>query len=123
MPGGRTIETFLARYPAEVRDLALSVRTLLKQTMPGVSERLDASARIIGYSYGPGYKGLVCTIIPSRKGVKLGFFRGSELPDPGGLLQGAGKVHRHVPLQTLRDLERPGLKPLVKTAVVAWKKR
>src|ERR1700691_5348638 len=36
--------------------------------------------------------------------VNVGFFRGAMLPDPGGLLQGAGKRMRHVKL-------RPGAEP------------
>ena len=31
--------------------------------------------------------------------VNVGFFRGSTLPDPTGLLQGAGKLGRHVKLR------------------------
>jgi hypothetical protein len=30
--------------------------------------------------------------------VNVGFFRGAELPDPRGLLQGSGKMMRHVKL-------------------------
>lgn len=36
--------------------------------------------------------------------VNVGFFQGAELPDPAGLLQGAGKFMRHVNL-------RPGALP------------
>jgi len=77
----------------------------------------------IAYSYGPGYKGLVCTLILSRKGVKLGIVRGSELPDPKQLLDGSGKVHRFVQLNAPADLKRPGVKTLVKAAHKAWKVR
>jgi hypothetical protein len=72
---------------------------------------------------GPGYKGLVCTLLLSKTGVKIGIARGSELPDPKPLMQGSGKVHRHVQLQTIADLKQPGLKPLLKAALSAWKKR
>ena len=60
---------------------------------------------MIAYSYGPGCKGLVCTLILSRKGVKLGIVRGSELPDPKQLLEGSGKVHRFVQLNAPADLK------------------
>ena len=78
---------------------------------------------MIGFSYSPGYKGTVCALILSKTGVKIGLFRGSELPDPKGLLRGSGKVHRHVALETLADLKQPGLKPLLKAALAAWKAR
>lgn len=73
--------------------------------------------------YGPGYKGLVCTLILSRIGVKLGVVRGSELPDPKHLLEGSGKVHRYVQLTSPADVKRPGLKTLVAAAYEAWKGR
>jgi hypothetical protein len=59
----------------------------------------------------------------SRNGVKLGLFRGSELPDPKRLLKGAGKVHRHVHLRSPADLENPALKQLIEDALAAWRAR
>jgi hypothetical protein len=117
------IETFLAPYPPEVRDLALAAREFLGQAFPGAAETLDDSAKCFGYGYGPGYKGLVCTLLLSRTGVKLGIARGSELPDPNQLMRGSGKVHRHVQLRTTADLKQPGLRPLLKAALAAWKER
>jgi hypothetical protein len=59
----------------------------------------------------------------SKRGVKIGVARGSELPDPNSLLQGSGKVHRHVPLHEIGDLKHPGLKTILETGVDAWRKR
>lgn len=109
----------MGTVPPEVRDLAEAARRLLDGAFPGVAQSLDESAKLIGYSYGPGYKGVVCTLILSRKGVKLGIVRGSELPDPKQLMQGSGKVHRYVDLRTIADVKRPGLKPLLKAALAA----
>jgi hypothetical protein len=117
------IESFLAAYPPEVGELAHAARRLLGEALPGSEETLDKTARVIGFGYGPGYKGCVCTLIMSQKGVKLGIARGSELPDPKGLMAGSGKVHRHVQLEKLADLKQPGLKPLIKAALAAWKER
>ncbi len=113
----KDVETFLAAYPREVRDVALAARNLLRKAVPGATETLEERAKIIGYGYAPGYKGLVCTLMLSRAGVKVGIVRGSELPDPNGLLQGSGKVHRHVALKSVADLKQPALKRLLKTAV------
>jgi hypothetical protein len=123
MPDQEEIDVFLASYPAEVADLAQAVRRLLEELLPDVEQTLDRSAKVIGFGYGPGYKGMVGALILSKAGVKIGLFRGSELPDPKGLLRGEGKVHRHVPLTSLADLKQPGLKPLIKAALSAWKAR
>jgi hypothetical protein len=123
MPDATDIESFLAPYPPEVRDVALAAREFLAEALPGAAETLDSSAKLFAYGYGPGYKGLVCTLLLSRTGVKLGIARGSELPDPEQLLQGGGKVHRHVQLRRTADLKQPGLKQLLKAALTAWKKK
>jgi hypothetical protein len=118
-----SIDELLAGYPEQVSSTAEAARTLLRDALPNIEERVDESAKLIGFSYGPGYKGVVCTLILSKTGVKLGIFRGAELPDPKKLMRGEGKVHRHVQLRTPADVDMPGLKPLLKVALNAWKAR
>jgi hypothetical protein len=84
---------------------------------------VDTTARLIAYTCGQGYAGMVCTLIPSRTEVKLGFYRGVDLPDPRHVLEGTGKLHRHVRLRMAADLKKPGLKALLKAAQAAWKHR
>jgi hypothetical protein len=117
------LEALLQPYPAEVRTLARAARRWVRLSVPGLDETVDAKARLLGYGYGSGYRGMVCTLILSKGGVKLGLFRGAELPDPTGLLEGSGKVHRHVPLVDAADLRRPGLKPLLRAAARAARAR
>ena len=100
-----------------------TARRLLEGALPNAQETLDETAKVIGFGYGPGYKNCVCTLIMSQKGVKLGIGYGASMPDPERLLHGAGKVHRHVVLQTEADLKQPGLKPLIKATLAAWKDR
>jgi hypothetical protein len=50
--------------------------------MSGVKEAIDAPEKVIYYSLGAGYKGIPSTRIPSKRGVRLGSYMGSELPDP-----------------------------------------
>src|SRR5450432_3819612 len=114
---------FFDGYPTTVRDLALGLRAIVYSAIPGAVETLDRSARVVGYGFGPGYADTICVIIPSKKGVKLGIARGTELPDPKGLLEGSGKVHRHVAFSESSDLRRAGLKALLASAVAAWRKR
>lgn len=114
---------FLNGYSAEVRDVALGLRAIVRSAMPEASEMLDRSARIVGYGFGPGYAGMICTIILSQKGVKLGVVRATELPDPQGLLEGSGKVHRYVAFAGSSDLRQAGLTALLASAIAAWRER
>ncbi len=119
----RTAETLLAKYPAEVQALAAAARAALAKWLPRSEQVADNTAPVIGVGYGTGYKGLVCALIISKTGVKIGLARGTELPDPDGLLAGAGKVHKHIQLHSPSDLRNPAVRALVKAAYAAWKQR
>jgi hypothetical protein len=116
-------EKFLTNYEPNVQQLAQMTREFLLKNIPGVKEDLDIPAKMIAYSLGPGYKGMICTIILSKKGVKLGFYKGSELPDPEKLLTGTGKVHRYVEITDAKILKTKALKNLLSLSVKACKHR
>jgi hypothetical protein len=118
-----TVDALLREYPDEVQKLAREARRAVREWLPGADEGVDASARLLSYSYAPGYKGAVCTLILSKKGIKLGLVGGATLPDPRGLLEGSGKVHRYVQLSTPDDLKKAGLKALVHAARAACQTR
>jgi hypothetical protein len=113
----------LARYPDDVQALALEAIRLIRRLLPDVEESADATAGLIAFGYGPGYKGMVCTLILSKSGVKIGLVRGSELDDPRGLLEGSGKVHRYIQMKSAADLRRPGLSALIAATYAAWRER
>ena len=55
--------------------------------------------------------------------VNVGFFRGAELADPEGLLEGTGKFMRHVKLRPERDVDATTLMKLIETAYTDMKAR
>jgi hypothetical protein len=55
--------------------------------------------------------------------VNVGFFRGAELSDPEGLLEGTGKLMRHVKLRPGCVVNTPALTKLIKTAYHDMKER
>ncbi len=55
--------------------------------------------------------------------VNVGFFRGAELADPNGLLEGTGKFMRHVKLKLQRDVDATALMRLIETAYTDMKGR
>lgn len=123
MPSREPVEILLTAYPPQVQEVAEAARRLIQEALPDIGESADESDKLISYHYGKGYKGVICTLIMSKKGVKLGIYRGSELPDPKHLMAGPGKVHRYVQLKSVTDLKQPGLKQLLKAAVTAWRSR
>jgi hypothetical protein len=123
MAENAAIETLLRSYPEDVQTLVLQARKALGAWLPDAMESVDESARMLAYRFGPGYKGMVCTLLLSKSGVKLGLVGGAALADPRGLLGGSGKVHRHVQLRTAEDLQQAGLKQIVLGASAACRKR
>jgi len=55
--------------------------------------------------------------------VNVGFFRGAEIADPAGLLEGTGKFMRHVKLRPERDVDATALRELIETAYTDMKRR
>ena len=55
--------------------------------------------------------------------VNVGFFRGAEIADPESLLEGTGKLMRHVKLRPERDVDPNALTKLIKTAYADMKGR
>jgi hypothetical protein len=55
--------------------------------------------------------------------VNVGFFRGAELADPQHLLEGTGRVMRHVKLRPGEDVDADALSALIRSAYVDIKRR
>ena len=55
--------------------------------------------------------------------VNVGFFRGAELADPVGLLEGTGKCMRHVKLRPARDIDATALTDLIESACAELRRR
>ena len=55
--------------------------------------------------------------------VNVGFFRGAELADPAGLLEGTGKFMRHVKLRPGEEVTAAALANLIETAYWDMKQR
>jgi hypothetical protein len=111
------VSAFLSGFDSPAAAIARRASEVIIDLLPEAYISLDA--RNIGFGIGTGYKGLIFTVTPQRAHVTLGIAAGARLPDPAGLMQGEGKVHRHVKLRTEQDLDQPELIALMKAAVAA----
>ncbi len=55
--------------------------------------------------------------------VNVGFFRGAEIADPDGLLEGTGKLMRHVKLMPEHNVNISALTKLIRIAYTDMKQR
>jgi hypothetical protein len=112
-----TFEDAVAKAEPEARALAHQLRALVIKVMPEVVEVPWPKMRMASYGVGPKKKTEhFCYISAQKNDVNLGFYCGAELPDPDGLLQGTGKLLRHVKIREPRELRNPALRKLLKTA-------
>ena len=114
---------FLSQYNEQVSCHAAKLRKVLFANLPGVTEQVDVAAKMIAYCYGQKYTELICVIIPSKKGLKLGFNRGIDLTDPYKLLKGTGKISRYVEIKSDEQIVSAPLKKLIESAYKAYLQR
>ena len=55
--------------------------------------------------------------------VNVGFFRGAEIADPSGLLEGTGRFMRHVKLRPDREIDAAALAILIEAAYADMRRR
>jgi hypothetical protein len=118
-----SVEDILSRYDEKITTLALQAREFLLLQLNNIIESPDSSANLIGYGYGTGYKDTICTLLLSKKGIKIGFYKGTELPDPSKLLTGTGKMHKYVEIRTASDMANPALRELIASALETYRQR
>jgi hypothetical protein len=111
-----TLNIFLGAYPQEIRTRFLRAKEMLERELPNSEQHLDLSAKMLAFTYGSKYSEMICVLLPSQKGVKLAFPKGTELPDPEKLLGGTGKTTRYAELKSENDVELPELLELIRSA-------
>lgn len=107
----------LTGFSPEINELALESRRLVFSVLKETVEVVWEQQKIAGFGTGP--KKMTehfCWIQPCKKHITLGFNYGAELPDPKGLLEGTGKLFRHVKIKTMDDLNCPALRELLVNA-------
>jgi hypothetical protein len=113
------LQQFLEPYPPEISDLILRLRSLIMEVIPTAIVQIDPPSKLIGYGIDKKMSGLICTIQPQKGYVNLGIYRGVDLPDPQGLLEGTGKIHRHVRVKSIASIDEPALRALLEAAARA----
>lgn len=93
------------------------LRQVILEIHPEACEVVRLGDRAATYGCGPrkmidGY----AYILPYKSWVNLGFYRGTSLGDPENLLEGTGARMRHVKMRSVEDVQRPGVRGLIREA-------
>lgn len=114
---GETFEAILRDASPQTQELARQARALIFEVLPQTVEVVWARQKTAGYGTGP--KKMTehfCWIAPYKNHLVLGFYYGTELPDPENLLEGTGKLLRHIKIRSAEDLQRPAVRQLIEVA-------
>src|SRR4030095_12824954 len=112
------IETWMKEHPGALRTIAQRWLDVMRVCGDDVRELLHDGHPTVcvadaAFAYVNAFKAH----------VDVGFFRGAEIADPEGLLEGTGKFMRHVKLRPGRDFNATALMKLVETAYTDMKER
>lgn len=105
------IDAWFERRPAELAALASEWFQLMREVGPLVGELMHDGCPHLCVQDAP-----FAYVNAFTAHVNVGFFHGNALPDPAGLLQGAGKQMRHVKLKPGEPVDRAALEALVQAA-------
>ena len=113
------LDAFVARYSP---DIAAQVRAMLKKLrsrLPGAVEMVydNYYALVIGFCPVERASEVIVSLAVYPNHISLCFFAGDRLPDPEKLLQGSGKIARHIRLEGPEMLDTPAVKALIKAAI------
>ena len=121
-PAGTSLSEQVRKIPPAVRPTVKAAINTVRKVAPKADEITyrsqtprspSAMWKIVRYAIG-GANVVGVGTFPSHS--TLFFYRGRELDDGSGLLQGGGKDSRFITLRTPADAERPVVKRLVRKA-------
>ena len=112
------LDECLSMFDPEVSALAVAALAWVRKLVPGSFELVyDAyNALSVPFAVSDRLGGAFVAVVVYPRYVNLGFNRGTELDDPERLLEGTGRLIRHVTIRSEKDLANPDLKKLVREA-------
>jgi hypothetical protein len=114
-----TLEQLLAPHSPAIRKLALALAKRIREVLPDAEEEIDLTSRMLVFTFTPGkYKGAIVGVALQKDYVNIMFARGVELlkVDKKGLLEGTGKLARHIKIRSPEQVDDPAVYALVKEA-------
>ena len=111
---------FLKPFDADITDLVLWLREFAWDLYPQANELIYDNYNALAFGWSPTDKvgHTFCSIAVGRisKNIHFGFYWGSEIVDPKGLLIGNGKQYRYILVKDKKDFPEAYIKKLMKEA-------
>jgi hypothetical protein len=113
------LDGFLDAFTPDVANVARKALTKLRKRLPHAIELVYDNYNALACGFAPNERASdgIFSIAVYPKHVNFFFLQGAKLPDPDGLLQGAGSTVRYVRLQDETALDRADVKAMMATAM------
>jgi hypothetical protein len=122
-PKHGTFKEILKSAPPELRPICESLRRVIVSLHKDHVEVVWPRQKIASFGVGP--KKMTehyAYIMVLGSHVNLGFYHGTSLSDPSGLLDGNGKSLRHVKVRDAVSAKHPAIKALLREAIADRKR-
>ena len=126
MPSNDThgqFDDILALAKPELRPVCETLRCLIASLHSGFIEVVWPRQKIASFGVGPKKMTQHYAYIAVQESyINLGFYYGALLPDSSGLLEGAGKILRHVKLRDVAAARNAAVTALLRQAIADRKR-
>lgn len=110
-----TVDSVLDEHTPHVREIVERLRAIIREAVPEAVESANAVWHSLSYKHPES--GYFCGIFPQANRVDVAFEFGVLLPDPEGVLEGAGKQVRYLRWRDERDLRVEAFRRLLIEAI------
>ena len=113
------LDRFLDAHTPEIAELARKILAKLRKRLPHAIELVYDNYNALAIGFAPSGRASegIFSIAIYPKHINFFFLQGAKLPDPDGLLQGAGSTVRHIRLEDEKTLDRADVKAMMATAM------
>jgi hypothetical protein len=108
---GMTVDAYVVGFRDWRGDTVSALRKLIREAAPDAVESIKWGQPVYEVN------GPFAYIKAYKNHVNFGLWRGAELTDPKGILEGTGSRMRHVELRSVADIDTAMLQAMVRTAV------
>lgn len=106
-----TVEQYVNGHRGWQKEVLTTLRNIVRAVAPEAEESIMWSQPVFSAN------GPVCFFKAYKDYITFGFWRGTELSDPDGLLSGDLTMMRSMTLRSAKDVRREAFEALVKQAV------
>jgi len=113
------LRDFISAYTPEVAQTTRKALAKMKKLIPGAAILVydNYNALAIGFSPTGRSSDAIVSLAVFPRWVSLFFMRGASFPDPDRILQGSGKLARHIVLDDAKALDDPKIQTMIAHAL------